>query len=155
MDLCIIVQFIKKNPTKCNNVSKFYYSIFTRSPTCFGRRTAHHQEPKTVLAASGFSYVEGCWACSWWTLSGTPCLVGFFFMNYSNVIYILLPSEGWAGETWDPSNEMTLFLRRSHPSPDRHEVSLSSPVTPSICSTIVRYVCFSLYSTNPQPTPAK
>ena len=22
--------------------------------------TAHHQEPKTALAASGFSYVEGC-----------------------------------------------------------------------------------------------
>jgi len=23
-----IVSFIKKNPTRCNNVSKFYYSIF-------------------------------------------------------------------------------------------------------------------------------
>ena len=32
--------------------------------------TAHHQEPKTALAASGFAYVEGCWTCSWWTLSG-------------------------------------------------------------------------------------
>jgi len=29
--------------------------------------TAYHQEPKTALAASGFSYVEGCWTCSWWT----------------------------------------------------------------------------------------
>jgi hypothetical protein len=27
MDPCIIVQFINKNPTRCNNVSKFYYSI--------------------------------------------------------------------------------------------------------------------------------
>jgi hypothetical protein len=27
VDLCIIVQFIKKNSTKFNNVSKFYYSI--------------------------------------------------------------------------------------------------------------------------------
>jgi len=26
VDPCIIVQFIKKNPTRCNNVSKFYYS---------------------------------------------------------------------------------------------------------------------------------
>jgi len=26
----------------------------------FGRHTAHHQDPKTALAASGFSYVEGC-----------------------------------------------------------------------------------------------
>jgi len=51
---------IKKNPTRCNNVSKFYYSIFIWSSTCFGRHTAHRQEPKTALAASGFSYVEGC-----------------------------------------------------------------------------------------------
>jgi hypothetical protein len=28
VDPCITVQFIKKNPTGCNNVSKFYYSIF-------------------------------------------------------------------------------------------------------------------------------
>jgi hypothetical protein len=26
MDPCIIVQFTKKNPTRCNNVPKFYYS---------------------------------------------------------------------------------------------------------------------------------
>jgi len=65
------MHFIKKNPTRCNNVSKFYYSIFTWSSTCFGRHAAHHQEPKTELAASGFSYMDGCWMCSWWTLSGT------------------------------------------------------------------------------------
>jgi hypothetical protein len=65
VDPCIIVQFIKKKPTKCNNVSKFYYSIFIWSSTCFGRHPAHHQEPKTALAASGFSYVEGCWTCRW------------------------------------------------------------------------------------------
>ena len=67
---CNIVQFIKKNPTRCNNVSKLYYSILVWSSTCFGRYTAHHHEPKTALAASGFSYVEGRWACSWWTLWG-------------------------------------------------------------------------------------
>jgi len=50
---------------------KMYYSLFIWSSTCFGRHTAHHQESKTALAASGFSYVEGCWTCSWWTLSGT------------------------------------------------------------------------------------
>jgi len=49
----------------CNNVSKFHYSIFICSSTCFGRHTAHHQEPKTVLTASGFAYMEGCWTCSW------------------------------------------------------------------------------------------
>ena len=60
VDPRIIVKFIKKNPTRCNNVSTFYYFIFIRSSTCFGRHTAHHQDPKTAIAASGFSYVEGC-----------------------------------------------------------------------------------------------
>jgi hypothetical protein len=36
------------------------------------QHTAHNQEPKTVLAASGFSYVEGCWSCSWWTSNNLP-----------------------------------------------------------------------------------
>ena len=73
VDPCIIAQFIKKNPTRCNNVSKFYYSVFVWSSTCFGRHTAHLQEPKTVLAASGFSYAKGRWMCRWWTLSSTVC----------------------------------------------------------------------------------
>ena len=59
----------KENPIRCNSVSKFYF-IFIWSSTCFERHTAHHQEPKTALAASGFAYVEGCWMCSCWTLSG-------------------------------------------------------------------------------------
>jgi len=54
----------KENPTRCTNVSKCYYSIFIWSSTCFGRHTAHHQEPKTALGASSLSYVEGCWTCS-------------------------------------------------------------------------------------------
>jgi hypothetical protein len=32
---------------------KIYYSIFIWNSTCFGRHSAHHQEPKTALAASG------------------------------------------------------------------------------------------------------
>jgi hypothetical protein len=28
VDPCIIVKFIMKNPTICNNVSKFHYSIY-------------------------------------------------------------------------------------------------------------------------------
>jgi len=50
---------------------KIYYSILTWSSTCFGRHTAHHQESKTALAASGFAYVEDCWRCGCWTLSGS------------------------------------------------------------------------------------
>jgi len=30
--------------------------------------TAHHQEPKTALAVSGFLQVEGWWTCSWWAV---------------------------------------------------------------------------------------
>jgi len=32
---------------------KIYYSIFIWSSTCYGQHTAHHQESKTALAASG------------------------------------------------------------------------------------------------------
>jgi len=32
---------------QCINI--FYYFIFIWSSTCFGRHTAHHQEPKTAL----------------------------------------------------------------------------------------------------------
>jgi hypothetical protein len=55
-----------ENPTRCSCVWKFYF-IYIWSSTCFGRHTAHHQEPKAALAASGFAYVEGCWTCSFWT----------------------------------------------------------------------------------------
>jgi hypothetical protein len=38
---------------KMQECIKIYYSIFIWSSTCFGQHTAHHQEPKTELAASG------------------------------------------------------------------------------------------------------
>jgi len=78
-----------KNPTRCNSVSKFYF-IFIWSSTCFGRHTAHHQGPKTALAASGFAYVGGCWTCSCWTLtassnytSNTVASCWIFYVNYA------------------------------------------------------------------------
>ena len=46
---------------KIQQCIKIYYSMFIWSSTCFGRHTAHHQELKTALAASGFAYVKGCW----------------------------------------------------------------------------------------------
>jgi len=47
---------------KMQHCIKIYYSIFIRSSTSFGRRTAHHQEPKTALAVSGLHTwkVVGC-----------------------------------------------------------------------------------------------
>jgi len=42
---CIETDVIhKENPTRCDSASKFYF-LFTRSSTCFGWHTAHHQEP--------------------------------------------------------------------------------------------------------------
>ena len=46
---------------KLQQCIKIYYSMFIRGPTCFGRHTAHHQELRTALAASGFAYVRDCW----------------------------------------------------------------------------------------------
>ena len=56
---------------KMQQCIKIYYSIFIWSSTRFGRHTAHHQEPKTPLAASGFAYVEVCWTCGCWTLTAS------------------------------------------------------------------------------------
>jgi hypothetical protein len=36
----------KEKSNKMQQCIKFYYSIFIWSSTCFGRHTAHHQEPK-------------------------------------------------------------------------------------------------------------
>jgi hypothetical protein len=73
------VNFRRSHKDKSNKMQQCiklfnHYSIFIWSSTCFGRHTTHYQEPKTALAASGFSQVEACWKCSWWTLSGTLCL---------------------------------------------------------------------------------
>ena len=42
--------------------------MFVNCSTCFERHTAHHQELKTVIVASGFTYVFGCRPLRW--LSG-------------------------------------------------------------------------------------
>jgi hypothetical protein len=81
----VLIIHNEKNPTRCNNVLKFYYSIFIWSSKYFGRHTAHNQEPKTVLAASGFSYVKGFWTCRWWTLSGSAWQLTYF------LTYLLTP----------------------------------------------------------------
>jgi hypothetical protein len=40
-------------------VFRVFYSTFICDSTCFGRRTAHHQEHTTAPAVSGFAYVAG------------------------------------------------------------------------------------------------
>jgi len=43
VDPCIIVQFTKKNPTRCNNVSKFYYSNLYEAQHVLGDSGRHSQ----------------------------------------------------------------------------------------------------------------
>jgi len=74
----MFVEFIKKNPTRCNNVSKFIIPYLYEAHYVSGDTRPIIRSPKTALAASGFSYVEGCWTCRWWTLSGTLCLTTTF-----------------------------------------------------------------------------
>jgi len=91
--------------------------IPTWSSTCFGRHTAHHQEPKTALAASGFAYVEGCWTCSWWTLSGTVCLTKSTNYTSKQRCCVLLDLFLWI-VLWctDPltSRSLPLFYFKEH-----------------------------------------
>jgi hypothetical protein len=54
---------------QCIKISLFHIYI---KLSIFRRHTAHHQEHKTALATSGFSYVEGCWTCSCWTTYEKP-----------------------------------------------------------------------------------
>jgi hypothetical protein len=49
----------------------FINRCFKWSSICFGWHTDYHQEPKTVRAAYGFAYVEGCRMCCCWMLSGS------------------------------------------------------------------------------------
>jgi hypothetical protein len=43
-------------------IKHFIIPYFKLSSTCFGRHTTHHQEHKTVQAASGFAYYRGRWS---------------------------------------------------------------------------------------------
>jgi hypothetical protein len=87
----------EEKSNKMKNVLKFYYFLFIWSSTCFGRHTAHQQEPKTALAAPGFSYVKGCWTCSWWTLSGTVCLTTSTNCSFRLLMMdCVLPEICWA-----------------------------------------------------------
>jgi len=70
--------------SKMQQCIKIYYSMFIWSSTCFGWHTAHHQELKIALAASGFAHVKG-----WWTSTST-------FNNLSRMQNQRLLVQFWA-----------------------------------------------------------
>jgi len=90
----------------------FIIPCFTWSSTCFGRHTAHHQEPKTALAASGFAYVEGCWTLSGsvyatWQRPTTACPTTFHVCKFRGWLcsFRLLMMSGVSPETcWASCN---------------------------------------------------
>jgi hypothetical protein len=51
------------------------FPILNEARHVSGDTALHHQEPKIEQAASGFAYVEGCRACSCWTLSGSVSFI--------------------------------------------------------------------------------
>jgi len=73
---------------KMQQCVKIYYFVFIWSSTRFGRQTAHHQEPKTALAASGFAYVEGCWTL--WLLDAVSLIVGIAGLNSAECMGVCL-----------------------------------------------------------------
>ena len=83
VDINTFISFHTEKSNKMQQCIKIYYSIFIGSSTCSGRHTAHHQEPKTALAASGlhtWKFVGRVVAgrCQALHLVG---FVGFFCMN--------------------------------------------------------------------------
>ena len=52
MNPCIVDDSVEI-PTRCSFVIEFIIPEFIKGSTCFERHTAHHQELKTVFAASG------------------------------------------------------------------------------------------------------
>jgi hypothetical protein len=55
----VLKTFTKKKIQQDATVYQNFISYLYEAQHVFGRHTAHHQEPKTALAASGFAYVEG------------------------------------------------------------------------------------------------
>jgi len=67
--------FIKKRSNKMQQCIKILlFHIYMKLDMFRATHRPSSGAQKTALAASGVSYVKGCWTCRWWTLSGTLCL---------------------------------------------------------------------------------
>jgi hypothetical protein len=65
---------------KMQQCIRIYYSMFIWSSTCFRRHNAHHQEPKTVLAALVLHmWKVGRWDC--WTASSNLNVQPFTYVK--------------------------------------------------------------------------
>ena len=100
---------------KSNNMQQFIkiYFIFVWSSTCFGRHNAHHQEPKTALAASVFFIIPWkvvgrlaggrCQAhCAWHRPPATRPTTFHGIMKKPEAASTVLGSWWWA--VWRPKH---------------------------------------------------
>jgi hypothetical protein len=86
VDPCIIVQFIKKNPTRCNNVRTFLLFHIYMKLSMFRATQRPSSGAQNCTGSLWFLYVESFWMCSWWTWSGTLCLKTS--TNYKNINFL-------------------------------------------------------------------
>jgi len=74
LDPCIIVKFIKKNPTRCNNVSNFINPYLYEAQHVSGDTPPIIRSLKLHWQPLVFHTWKIVCTCSWWMLSGTLCL---------------------------------------------------------------------------------
>ena len=82
VDLYIIVEFIKKNPTRCNNVSNFIIPYLYEAQHVSGDTPPIIRSLKLHWQPLAFHTWQIVCSCSWWTLSCTLCLTTS--TNYTN-----------------------------------------------------------------------
>jgi hypothetical protein len=116
---------------------KIYYSIFIWSSTYFGRHTAHHQETKTVLAASGFAYVEGCWTFGCWTLSADKTELKTF-LNERDKIRLLKFESHFTPQAAGVSGWLAWWTYNKH-SPSTSKLHQKEHTTLATYHNAVRY----------------
>jgi hypothetical protein len=110
VDPRITVQFLQWKTQQDATVYQNFFIIpyFKWSSTCFGRHVAHHQEPKTAPAASGFAYVEGCRTCSCWTSGSVRYLTTSNNCRSSNVCYLTMSNNCMSGNLPRMQNQRLL-----------------------------------------------
>jgi len=129
-----IVRFLQWKPQQDATVYQtFIIPYFKWRSTCFGRHTAHHQEPKTAPAASGFAYVEGCRTCSCWTLSSS---VRTLLDNY----LLVLLNESKTGMNWLYIKNITYLSRGTRCRSWLRHCATSRKVAGSIPNSVIVFL---------------
>ena len=68
VDPCIIVQYIKKNPTRCSNVSNFIIPYLYEAEHVSGDTLPIIRSLKLHWQPLVFHTWKVVWTCSWWNL---------------------------------------------------------------------------------------